>query len=328
MFRITAAGFQSTLYALLPELSTNEKNRVKVSMLNTLMATLGFVVGIMGPVILMSQATKDLDRSTPQLYYPASSIGRIIATQTFQFSIVIIIIFIIALILMQLKIKEQPKSNVDTLKIKEVLKSITIPFKDKNYKMWLITTFLFWIPFVSFQYLIINMAIYMFKLRGNEFIVLVGIALIAGIMSFIVWQKLAIKKGLKKTLSACFLTAGIGFSLITLLVIPMDHLLIFIIGTILVSIIACSLIGAMVFPLAITSNIIGKAENKTGKSLGGAYYGTYSTIAALASASAMLLVTIILQTLTTESPVAYGVIMGCNALLILIATICLKKVEL
>ena len=61
-------------------------------MLNTLMATLGFVVGIMGPVILMSQATKNLDRSAPQLYYPVSSIGRVIASQTLQFSIVIIIL--------------------------------------------------------------------------------------------------------------------------------------------------------------------------------------------------------------------------------------------
>ncbi len=328
LFRITAAGFQSTLYALLPELSTNEKNRVKVSLLNTLMATLGFVVGIMGPVILMSQATMDLDRSTPQLYYPLSSIGRIIATQTFQFSIVIIIIFVIALILMQLIIKEQPKSNIGTLRMSEVLKSITIPFKDKNYKKWLITTFLFWIPFVSFQYLLINMATFMFKLRGSEFILLVGIALIAGIMSFFVWQILTIKIGLKKTLTICLSTAVVGFSLIALLVIPMDHLLLLIIGTIFVSIIACSLIGAMVFPLAITSNIIEKAEIKTGKSLGGTYYGTYSTIAALAAATAMLLVAIILQVLTTESPVAYGVIMGCNALLILIATIILQKIEL
>ncbi len=56
------------------------------------MATLGFVVGIMGPVILMSQATKNLDRSAPQLYYPVSSIGRVIASQTLQFSIVIIIL--------------------------------------------------------------------------------------------------------------------------------------------------------------------------------------------------------------------------------------------
>ncbi len=108
----------------------------------------------------------------------------------------------------------------------------------------------------------------------------------------------------------------------------MDHFLILIIATILVSIIACSLIGAMVFPLAITSNIIEKAEIRTGKSLGGAYYGTYSTITALGAATTMLLVAIILQTLTTESPVAYGVIMGCNALLILIATIILQKIEL
>ncbi len=329
LFRITAAGFQSTLYALLPELSTNEKNRVKVSMLNTLMATLGFVVGIMGPVILMSQATMDLDRSTPQLFYPISSIGRIIATQTFQFSIFIIIIFIIALILMQLIIKEQPKSNIDhTLKMKEVLRAITIPFKDKNYKTWLITTFLFWIPFVSFQYLLINMATFMFKLRGNEFILLVGIALIAGIMSFFVWQILTIKIGLKKTLTICLLTSGVGFSLISLLIIPMDHLLILIIATILVSIIACSLIGAMVFPLVITSNIIEKAEVRTGKSLGGTYYGTYSTMAALAAATTMLLVAIILHTLTTESPVTYGVLMGCNTLLVLIATIVLQKIEL
>ncbi len=328
LFRITAAGFQSSLYALLPELSTNAKNRVKISMLNTMMTTLGFVIGMIGPIIMMSQATQNLDRKNSQLYFPESSTGQVIASQIFQFSIIIIIIFLVCLVLMQSVIKEKPKSNFNYPGINEILKNITIPFKDKNFRKWLMAYFFFWVPFVAFQYLLLNIATFMLKLRGNEFIILISVALTTAIFSFVIWQKIAIKMGLVKALSSCLLVTGIGFFLMVILTIPMTQLLVFVLGVSIVSILVSCLVGAMIFPLAISSNIIEHAEIRSGNSLSGSYYGAISTILALGSAMAMLLVSIFLQILKVENPITYGVIMVFCAVLIIIAVIILRKIEI
>ena len=328
LFRITAAGFQSSLYALLPELSTNSKNRVKISMLNTLMTTLGFIVGMIGPIVMMSLATQNFNRKDSQLYFPNSPTGRMIAAQIFSFSIVIIIVFLVCLVLMQSVIKEKPKSNFNYPGINEILKNITIPFKDKNFRKWLMTYFFFWTPFVAFQYLLLNIATFMLKLRGNEFIILISVALTTAILSFVVWQKLAIKIGLIKALSICLMSSSIGFFLMIILTFPMTQLIVFILGVSLISILVSCLVGAMIFPLAISSNLIERAEIKTGNSLSGSYYGTISMILALGSAVAMLFVSIFLQILKVENLVTYGTIMAFCAVLIIIAVIILRRIRI
>ncbi len=328
LFRITAAGFQSSLYALLPELSTNSKNRVKISMLNTLMTTLGFIVGMIGPIVMMSLATQNFNRKDSQLYFPNSPTGRMIATQIFHFSIAIIIVFLVCLVLMQSVIKEKSNSNSTYLGVSEVLRNIAIPFRDKNFRKWLMTYFFFWTPFVAFQYLLLNIATFMLKLRGNEFIILISVALTTAILSFVVWQKLAIKIGLIKALSICLMSSSIGFFLMIILTFPMTQLIVFILGVSLISILVSCLVGAMIFPLAISSNLIERAEIKTGNSLSGSYYGTISMILALGSAVAMLFVSIFLQILKVENLVTYGTIMAFCAVLIIIAVIILRRIRI
>jgi len=99
-FRIMIAGFQPILYSLLPELSTDEQNRIKISMINMIMMILGTVIGTIGPIILMGDATKDLSRENPKLYYSSSSIGRTIYTQIVFFASLMSIIFCLCFFLM------------------------------------------------------------------------------------------------------------------------------------------------------------------------------------------------------------------------------------
>ena len=57
IFRLMVGFFQPTLYSLLPELSTDEHNRVKASMVNMLMMLVGTVIGAIGPILLLGNAT-------------------------------------------------------------------------------------------------------------------------------------------------------------------------------------------------------------------------------------------------------------------------------
>lgn len=328
VFRVMVGFFQPSLYALLPELSTDEQNRVKISMVNMLMMILGTVIGAFVPILLMGGVTESLSRDDPQLFYPDSKEGRLIYGQIQLLSLAICIFFLALLITMLIVIKEPPKEKQEKREIKEVIIDLLQPLKDSNYRIFLVCFFLFWIPFVAFQYLILNLSTFLLKLRGNEFIIMAGIAFVFAIISFIIWQKLSEKYGLKKTLSMCLLFAAIAFFLILILLIPMPHALLLGIGITLITLCLCSLVGTMVFPFAIISDIVDQAEIRTGKSQSGSYSGAFTMMGSLASATAMLIISIFLEIYGPEAAISYGFILVLGACFIVIALILFQKVEI
>ena len=328
-FRIMIAAFQPIIYSLLPELSTDEQNRIKISMINMIMMILGTVIGTIGPIILMGDATKDLSRENPELYYPSSSIGRIIYTQIIFFASLMSLIFCLCFILMLLIIKEPPKHRVKKLTFNKIYKDLAEPFKDKNYRIFLITFYLFWIPFVSFQYLFLNLATFVISFRGNEFILMAIIVFVFAAFSFIAWKTLSEKFGLKKTLSICLIFAISSFFLFFVLLIPMTIELILIVGIILISICFCSLVGTMVFPFAIMSDLIDNAELKADKILSGSYSGAFIMMGSLASATSLIIISIILELFGPETSFGYILVLSViGSSLLFVALIIFQKVQL
>ncbi len=330
LFRIMIAAFQSSLLALLPVLSTEEKNRVKVSMINMLMTILGIVIGIVGPFILMSNATQNLSREDPNLYYKDSPSGQAIYSEIFFFVILIGIFFLVLMTLMMLKIKEPKKKNTEQTGFKEILRELFEPLKDKNYRRWLITFFIFWVPFIAFEFLAVNLATFVLDLRGIEFLIAILIGFISTIFSFVIWQKISQKFSLKKTFTICLILSSISFSLILILTIPMTHQLMFIFGLSIICLCFCCLVGTMTFPSAITGDLIDSAESKAGgKSLSGTYSGAYIMIGSFAAALSILIISIILQLFGPESPMSYALILSVVGTgLILIAVIIFQKVPI
>ena len=329
-FRLMIAAFQSSLLALFPELSTDEKNRVKVSMINMLMAILGITIGIIGPFILMSNATQNLSRDDPNLFYKDSPSGQAIYSQIFFFAILTGIFFIVLMILMMLIIKEPKRTNREQTGLKEILRGLSEPIKDRDYRRWLITYFLFWIPFMAFQFSALNIATFVVELRGIEFLISIMIGFISVIFSFVIWEKISQKCSLKKTFTICLLLSSISFSLILILIIPMTHELKFIIGLVIICLCFCCLGGTMTFPFAIMGDLIDSAESKAnGKSLSGTYSGAYIMIESLGEAASMLIIAIFLQLYGPESPISYALILAVvGASLLLIAVIIFQKVSI
>jgi len=329
-FRIMIAAFQSSLLALLPELSTDEKNRVKVSMINMLMAVLGITIGIIGPFILMSNATQNLSRDDPNLYYKDSPSGQAIYSEIIFFVIFAGILFIVLMILMMLKIKEPKRTNREKTGLKEILRGLSEPIKDRDYRRWLITYFIFWVPFMAFQFSALNIATFVVELRGIEFLISIMIGFISVIFSFVIWEKISQKCSLKKTFTICLLLSSVSFSLILILIIPMTHELKFIIGLVIICLCFCCLGGTMTFPFAIMGDLIDSAESKAnGKSLSGTYSGALTMIGSFAGALSILIVSIFLQLFGPESPISYALIIAVvGSGLILIAVIIFQKVPI
>ncbi len=328
IFRVCIGLFQPSMYAFLPELSTDEQNRVKASMINMLCILGGTVIGAFIPIILMGDSTKNLSRENRQLYYPVSEIGRAIATQIQMLSTFISILFVVLFIVMLIIIKEPEKDRSKKTSIKAILTQLGEPLKDKNYRLFLITFFLFWIPFIAFQYLVVNLGTFLLRLQGVEFIILAVVALICAILSFGAWKTYSEKKGIKQTLTTCLIFATIAFTLILILLIPMPHALLFGVGLLLITLCLCSLVGSMVFPFAIISDIIDQAERATKKNLSGSYSGAFTMAGSLAAGTAMLMISIFLEVFGPESPFAYAFILALGAMFIFISVFLFQKVKI
>ena len=327
LFRIAGAAFQTSLYSLLPNLSENEQDRIKLSMVNMLMLTMGTIVGVMGPLIMMGQATKNLKRNSSSLYLSDSAVGEQIYMQIGLFSFLLCASFMCCLIFMLIKFKEQIKRNKKRpIQENKNLDSMA-PFKDNNYRKWLITFILFWIPFIAFQFMVLNILMFMLQLRGLEFIFIGILALCTVIFSFLLWLNVSKRIGLRNTFIACLSCGGILFFLLLLLAFPMPHDLMLVFGFIIICLILCCLVGIMGLPLAIVSHFVDKANQASEASLTGAYTGIFIMFGSISAAISMLLVSFLLQLFGPENPFSYASIFLIGAGLVFIALMIFRKIE-
>jgi len=330
LFRLADAGYWSCYNALLPELSNDEKNRVKISMIGMTITLVGIIFGILGPMIIMGDVTEDLPRDDPQLYIHGANaiIAQEIAQGVFVFTILFNIIFIICIGIMLIFTKEPLKHSREKPSFSEIISDITGPFKDKNFRNYLISFFLSWTPIVSLSYLLMNIATYLLELRGSEFVIFMIVALCAGLFAFVLSQKLSAKYGIKKTLKICLLITFIPFVSIFVILFPLGHSLTVIIGMILVSLCLIGFVGAMIFPSTIMSAIVDEAEKSSNKSLSGSYAGAYSMVLTGGSATSMLLVSLFLEIFGAEEKISYVGFFLFGAVLLILSLYFFRKVRI
>lgn len=332
IFRIASASFFPVLHSMIPDLSTDEQNRVKLSMISMIMMNIGGFFGTVGPILVMGDATKDLSRDKVDLYYLTSDIGRTLYVQISFFALLIGIIFVIFFITMMLLIKEPNKERNNYETLRENFKDLAIPMKDKNYRFLLITIFLFWAPFIVYQYLLISLTTLVISFRGNEFMIMVGISFPIAMLSFIFWNKLSEKVGVKKTLIICLIYSCVSFSLILIFLLPMPQEAIFIAGLIIFTLCMVAMIGTMVFPFVLVASCIDDAELKhqaQNKSLSGLYTGVYSMIGSFSSAFAMLVVAIGLEFFGPEEAIGYILLIAIiGPMMIIVSLFIFQKVKI
>jgi Na+/melibiose symporter-like transporter len=297
-------------------------------MINMIMLILGTAVGMLGPLILLGETTQGLSREDPELYLPFSQIGRDIAGGVSIFAIGIFIFFLLCVTLMMVFVKEPEKELKVQPSFRAILKDLIEPFKDINYRNFLISYFLLWIPLVSINYTIMNIITFLLELRGSEYILFAIIAFIAAVSSFLLWTNLSDKLGLKKTTSICILITIVAFVLVIFLTLPMPHLIRMIFGFIIVCICLTGYVGSMIFPPAIMSDIIDTAELRTGRSLSGAYSGAYNFNLSIAAAFSMLIISVLLEIFGPKASISYALIYIFGAGLLIVSYFIFQKVEI
>ena len=154
-FRIVSSAFFSSYTSLLPELSTDEQNRIKVATINMMIVIIGVAMGLLGPMIVLGETTEGLSRENPELYYPISETGQAIRSGILVFALIMAFFFLVAFIIMMVTIKE-PQINACEASVTEMFIDLMEPFKDKNCRTFLISYFLLWIPLVSLSYVLMN----------------------------------------------------------------------------------------------------------------------------------------------------------------------------
>ena len=330
IFRIADAGYWSCYQALLPELSTDEKNRVKITMTGMMVQLIGIILGMLGPMIIMGDVTEDLPRDDPQLYIRGINavVSQEITSGIFTFSIIFSIIFLICIIIMMVYIKEPSRDTKEKLSLSAVFSEMAKPLKDKNYRLYLISFFLFWVPIISLSYILMNIATYLLELRGSEFLIFLFVALCAGLFAFVLSQKLSAKYGIKKTLRICLIITFIPFISIIIVLLPLNHETLVVGGMVLVSLCLIGFVGAMIFPATIMSAIVDEAELGSNKSLSGSYAGAYSMVLTAGSATSMLLVSLFLEIFGPEEKISYVVIFLFGAVLIALSLYIFKNVRI
>ncbi|MHA1342432.1 MAG: MFS transporter [Promethearchaeota archaeon] len=326
LFTSMSSAFNTTYLSMIPELSTDEDNRIKISIVNMLTMIFGAAIGMLIPIIFLGAVTKNLERENPDLYYPNSSIGQQIYIYTIIAGILIAIFFFISFACMMLLIEEPDIEINKSDSLKKIFKEMIDPIKDKNYRNFLISFSLLFISATIFQVLILNFATFVIELRGYEFLLLGCIALLSAIISFIIFDSLSKKYGLKKAMMTCLGIGSIAFSMSILFLIPMTHVFYLILGIIFISLCIVAFVGTMIYPLAIVSNIIDTAQERTNKNLSGSYMGTFTMSTSLATALGVFFTAFFLQILGEKSDFSYIFIFFIAGVLIFFSMIIFNKV--
>lgn len=324
-FRIVESGFYATYTSLLPVISTDEKNRIQVTTINMAVMIVGVAIGLLGPIILLGETTQGLSREDPVLYYPDSPVGQSISNGVLIFAISMAIFNFITFMIM-IKIIKEPKNKSCEMGMKQVFKDLIEPFKDHNFRNFLIAYFLLWVPLVSLNYVLMNLITFVLELRGSEFVIFAIVAFSAAVVAFIFWNKISAKIGLKKVTTLCLLISIVAFLLMQLIIIPFPHETIFIIGLFLVSLVLFGYVGSMIFPWAIVSDIVDNAERKMGRPLSGPYAGAFNLVLSFAAATSMLMVSIMLELYGAEATASYAFVFLLGIFLLVPAVLIFQKV--
>ncbi|TFF93793.1 MAG: MFS transporter, partial [Promethearchaeota archaeon] len=226
LFFLSYSLLRATYLSMTPEQSQDEENRIKIGSLIGMFSILGTVLGIFIPLILQSQLENpDNIYNTPQdrefLFFTLPLLGWVVA--------IITILFTLAAYYSTdedfLEVKEQSIEGIKKQKanLKDVFKNLLRPFKDQNFKLYILSILLM---SIGIRILTKDLPLFMtfvLYLRDAEFITYILPLIIFAVLGFVLWSKRANTKGVKKTYVQA--TWMISFSLIAtaLLLIEMPE---------------------------------------------------------------------------------------------------------
>lgn len=338
----------SPYMAMLPEISTDEENRIAITSTQGLLNMIATVVGLLLPFILLS----GVEDPRSALFHLQDG-GRELALQMQSLSILFSMASVVMLYITAYYIKEPfleecqdesiskddlPEECIVTEKsFKEQLQDVFKPFKNHEFKWWSYTNFTLNFGMRIPMTILMGMLMYVLELEGIAMIIFLVAVLPFVAIGFNVWNNISKKQGLKKTLTTLLglLTIFMGFG--AFLLINMVWGLKIAVGFAIVVILVSCLIALYILPNAIVSKIIDlEIEDQIEKNgpfedindrykFAGKFFGANALILNLSGASAFILIGMLLD---KEDPFIITLMLPITGIFMLMAFFFARPINL
>jgi Na+/melibiose symporter-like transporter len=325
--------------SMLPEQSQTLKNRELVASIRVIFTIIGSVISLFLPLLVQSLLD---DPENVKWWDPSGEvILSFIPIIGFSFAI----FGLISILLVFFSIDEsfhQEDPNYEKIKfsIANTFKHMSLPAKDKQFRLLIVTDFIMSFGFFM-GYLIIPFQTYILNFRDAQFFIYVLISLFGKLGWYVLWKLIIRRKtdtqGLLNSYIICLLLGGIATFLNLFYFIPTIS---FETELILYIIIFSTILGndyaLPLFAIPISASIIHKAASKIDpdnieksiSNISGIYYGLSSFMVSIGSAVASLIAGFVLSGPNQSNPIIILTLFAIRGVFFMFPLIFLKKLKL
>ncbi len=319
----TAQGLLvSTYLSMMSEQSTDPDNRVKIASLQGIFSILGTILSILMPMILKSMPGTALEGIMPWIGMAFGGCG----------AISFLVVFLSTDERFALSASESPSSKKSIVR---TFKEIFVPVRDPKFRWWLGNSFFFNMSIRFLIFLLIPIMEYVIMLQKSQFLLFFACLLPVAAAGYILWIRKIKTTGLKGAYGLSLLVNVIFSSVAVIFLIPMDVVLRFVIGVVILGVLVSALVGGYLFPNPIVSRLVDLAPpeikneaNRLQKGLSGSYFGLYILVYNLAHALANLLLGFIITDANKTDPVLITSLLPVTAVIVFVSWLFLRKMNL
>lgn len=332
LFHLAFSCFSSSYWSLMPEISHDEEERLRLSMSQQMANLVGNVVSLLLPIILL--AGSDWDESLFWAAGTSPTAGERIINLMGIFGFVFAILTVMTVLMTVFLVDEPPipENPPPAPSMREFFKNLFKPLKDNpDFAYWQVSNAL---TNVAGRMLLLDIFIFVrvvLKLDGIEWAIMFVVLLASGGGSFVGFDKLKKKIGLKRTFQYGLLLGAVVMLLAAFFLVELSEAASFAWGLVFLVFGIMAVIGILIFPTPINAALVDKGAALNGvprTELSGKYYGLFLFFLYSSSALASLLYSAVLDALGAENLVAIVLILPISGLFLLAAWLVYLKVDL
>jgi Na+/melibiose symporter-like transporter len=219
--------------------------------------------------------------------------------------------------------------------MQQSLKQIFVPFKDREYQKWLMSSLCMNTSMRMILKVLTPLFTFVLLFQGNEFNIFIIAIIPFAVIGFICWQSRAKTLGLRKAYIYSTTFISLGLIATILFLIPWDLLTIRILAFLIIGLILANLVAGYIYPNPIISALIDKAAESDQQNLGsetkkasGTYFGSYLFTMNIASAIGDLIIGFVLTGANKDKPILITLILPIAGLLYIVAILFFRKIRI
>ncbi len=333
LFHFFFSAFSPSYWALMPEISHDEDERVHLSIIQNLMSLVGTIASILVPILLLSGAEWN-----QSLFWAAGggtdTVGLGIIAQMTLFSLLLVGVTVTSVSITLKTVREPLFADKPAARISmgQFFRGIFAPLKqNRDFTKWQVANF---VMNLGSSILLLDIMVFVrtvLKLEGIEWFIFVVVVVPAGGGAFVLFDKLKKKLGLKQVFVETILFAAVVLVLASVFFVDFAEDVSFWLGLVFMCFGIMAIVGMMIFPNPVNAAFIDKGCALTGVShseLSGKYSGIYLFFLYLSSSLASLVYTAILDALGADNRVAIVLVLPVAGLCMFVGFLLFRKADL